>query len=171
MQAPTHMETLRTFLRAARLTRFSGESQKVQCFSSWKAPMVMRQRHQGHRQGDREPRALPDNQAPGGNAPQRCPMLHPFAALRWGPRVHSENQPSLPLLALGHWEPSPWAPRSPQASTSPQRSQRAGVQKLGCRGRPGPPVSLRVVTGWAAGDRCAWCRKLDSSPSGFMEHL
>ena len=90
MQAQTHMEILRTFLRTARLTRFSGESRT-------ESPKMRPKHAQSNWQGGREPRALPADQTrfpvfpPGSwtwpdGAPER--KRPPEALPSFTPRLH-----------------------------------------------------------------------------------
>lgn len=74
----------------------------------------------------------------------------------WGSSAQSENQPSLPFLALSPWEsfleqrPSPQASVSPgpERLRAPGEGQQAGVPKLGCRRcRRGPPIQSHAELG------------------------
>ncbi|XP_044898668.1 lysine-specific demethylase 6B-like [Felis catus] len=93
--------------------------------------------------------------SPGEKTPPRgVTILHPSAAPPWGPSVPSENEPSFPLLALGHPQsflerrpaPQPSVSPGPELSEAPGKGERAGgggaAQKLECRLQT---LSLRVV--------------------------
>ncbi|XP_040317420.1 uncharacterized protein LOC121021241 [Herpailurus yagouaroundi] len=92
--------------------------------------------------------------SPGEKTPPRgVTILHPSAAPPWGPSVQSENEPSFPLLALGHPQsflerrpaPQPSVSSGPELAEAPGKGERAGeggVQKLECRLQT---FSLRVV--------------------------
>ncbi|XP_058549612.1 lysine-specific demethylase 6B-like [Neofelis nebulosa] len=93
--------------------------------------------------------------SPGEKTPPRgVTVLHPSAAPPWGPSVQRENEPSFPLLALGHPQsflerrpaPQPSVSPGPELAEAPGKGERAGggggAQKLECRLQT---LSLRVV--------------------------